>query len=184
MTDPKDDAKRVLAYAEPIRTGAALFGVRPSLLAAVGLRESLLGWARGYFPRGQAVGWGDRGYAFGLFQIDMRTWESYLRRFKSAMVTPEGQATLAAMILDSNLRLLGLAFPDLAAEPLEQAAVAAYNASVGKVAAQIYAGASVDAVTTGSGGPGSPGDYSRDVLAREKNLLLKLTPSLEEKSHA
>lgn len=164
--DPGKDDLRAERYAGEILyavKGCPL--VRPSLLAAVGLRESWLGWAPGYHPRGTHLGFGDSGNAFGLWQADFRAAELMIRNLVPGpdFMSPRGQAQFAAEHLESSYRILRAAFPHLTQDQLDAAACAAYNARLGAVAMQIHVGRSVDEVTTGR-------DYSKDVLAREAAL--------------
>ncbi len=168
--DPREDFQRLAPWLPDIRQAAAEEAIRPALLAGVCLRETGASWGSGYSPRGTHLGFGDGGYGWGLFQADLRTWEPALRGLIPGvdLLTPLGQARLAARHLASSRRLLGSMFPGLPLTKIEAAMLAAYNARIGRVAAQLSVGASVDAVTT----PGSTGkpDYSADVLARAARL--------------
>jgi hypothetical protein len=168
--DPKDDLKRLEPYLPDLRTAAEEEGVRLQVLCAVGSRETWFGWAPGYTPRGTHLGFGDRGYGFGLFQADLRTWEPALRGLIPGidLSTPLGQARLAARHLRSSFRVLRAVFPAVPEQLIERAAIAAYNARVGAVAAQLATGTDVDAVTTP--GPSGKPDYSADVLKRAYRL--------------
>jgi hypothetical protein len=168
--DPRDDLQRLAPYLPDVRQAAAEEGVRLAILCGVGLRETLFGWAPGYAPRGTHLGFGDRGHGFGLFQADLRTWEPALRGLIPGvdLSTPLGQARLAARHLRSSYRILRAMFPALADGLVLAASIAAYNARIGAVAAQLVAGADVDAVTTA--GPSGRADYSSDVLARAAKL--------------
>lgn len=168
--DPKDDIARLSPYLPDVRQAAAEEGVRFQVLCAVGLRETLFGWAPGYTPRGTHLGFGDRGYGFGLFQADLRTWEPALRGLIPGvdLTTPLGQARLAARHLRSSFRLLRAIFPSLPEQLVFRASIAAYNARIGAVAGQLATGMDVDAVTTR--GPSGMPDYSADVLKRAARL--------------
>jgi hypothetical protein len=166
--DPRDDLKRLAPYLADIRQAAGEKGVRTEVLAGVCLRESIAGWALA--PRGTHLGFGDKGYGWGLFQADLRTWEPALRGLMPGvdLLSPLGQARLAAEHLSSSLRLLRAVFPQTDGERVLRASIAAYNARIGAVAMQLLAGADVDAVTTP--GPSGRPDYSADVLARAARL--------------
>lgn len=170
--DPRAEDKRLAPYLSDIRTAAEEKGVRPEILAAVCLRESLAGWA--LKPCGTHLGFGDRGYGWGLFQADLRTWEPALRGLMPGvdLLTPLGQARLAATHLASSMRFLRAVFPQLDGERVLRATIAAYNARIGAVAMQLVAGADVDAVTTAGRDPDGVArpNYSRDVLARAARL--------------
>jgi hypothetical protein len=169
-TDPRDDLKRLEPYLADVRQAADEERVGRDVLAAVGLRETWAGWAPGYFPRGTHLGFGDSGHGFGLFQADLRTWEPALRGLIPGvdLLSPLGQARLAARHLASSLRLLHAVFPALPTDRLLEAAVCAYNARIGAVAAQLNAGKDPNLVTTK--GPSGVPDYGRDVLARAERL--------------
>jgi hypothetical protein len=163
--DPGTELARLAPYLPDIRQAAAEEGVQPQILAAVCLRESLAGWA--LTPRGH-LGFGDKGYGWGLGQADLRTWEPALRGLMPGvpgvdLTTPLGQLRAAARHLASSRRLLRLIFPALDDVTILRASVASYNARIGAVAAQLSTGRDVDEVTTG-------GDYSRDVLHRAARL--------------
>jgi hypothetical protein len=184
--DPGDDLLRLEPWLGAFRRGlaAAAYEHRPpgdepgppwldlALLSAVCLRETWAGWAPGYFPPGRAVGWGDRGRGFGLFQADRGTWAREIR--SGALSHPETQARLAAEQLLQNHALLRATFRDTTLPGGERGALllrgalAGYNAWVGSAALQMEAGLDVDGVTTGK-------DYSRDVLRRAE-LLRRRAP--------
>lgn len=166
--DPKDDLKRLEPYLADIRQAANEESISTAILSGICLRESLAGWV--LLPRGTHLGFGDRGYGWGLFQADLRTWEPALRGLIPGvdLLTPLGQARLAARHLASSYRLLKLVSPLLPEDLIRQASVAAYNARIGSVALQLLNGSDVDAVTTP--GPSGHPDYSRDVLQRAERL--------------
>ncbi len=163
---PTTDATRLAPYAADILRAAEEAGVDPAVLAAVGLRETLLGWAPGYYPRGTHLGWGDGGAAFGLFQADIRSWKSWILSPESLTVI--GQARQAAKELAANLRVLQVALPRQPGDLLERAAIAGYNTRLGSVAACLLRGMDVDAKTTP--GPSGLPDYSADVMRRAEGL--------------
>lgn len=134
------------------------------------LRETWAGWAPPYFPKGTHLGFGDGGHGFGLCQADDRTWEAAMLGLMPGveLLTPLGQARFTAHKLARNERILRVVFPALDAVILRKAAIAAYNARLGAVAQQLYAGRDVDSVT--SAGPTGHGDYSADVLRRAYRL--------------
>jgi hypothetical protein len=158
---PTSDAARVAPYAADIQRAAEEEGLAPALLAAVGLRETLLGWAPGYAPRGTHLGFGDLGHGWGLWQADDRSWKAWI--LSPDALTPLGQARKAASEIAANLRLLRLTFQGQPGDLLERASVAAYNARLGAVAAQIMSGRDVDAPTTQE-------NYSADVYRRAEQL--------------
>ncbi len=173
MIDPRDDLARLAPYLADIRQAAQEEQLRPQLLAALCLRESLAGWA--LTPRGTHLGFGDGGHGWGLFQCDDRTWESAMLGFVPGvdLTTPLGQARFAAQKLARNMRLLHLVFPAYDEVTITRAAIASYNARLGAVAMQLATGRDVDAVTT-AGYSGLP-DYSSDVL--------KCAYRLEQRDH-
>ena len=164
--DPGTDAGRLAPYAQDIIQAAAEQGLHPAVLAAVGLRETWLGWAPGYAPVGTHLGWGDGGHGWGLFQADDRSWKSWI--LSPDALTPLGQARKAAAEIAANLHLLSIALPRQPQGVVDRAAVAAYNARLGLVANQLMAGRDPDAVT--SPGPSGKPDYSADVYTRAATL--------------
>jgi hypothetical protein len=158
---PQTDAQRLAPYREIIAQAAAEADLSPAILAAVGLRETWLGWSPGYYPRGTHLGWGDQGHAWGLWQADVRSWKSWILSPDSMTVL--GQARQAALELAANLRVLRTALPSQPGDLLLRAAVAGYNARLGAVAAKLLSGQDVDGPTTG-------GDYSADVMRRAEAL--------------
>ncbi len=162
--DPKDDLKRLEPYLPAIVAAADAVGIRRSVLAGVALRESWAGWA--LTPKGTHLGFGDNFHGFGLFQADDRTKQALMH--SGELLTVEGQARAAASEIAANQRIFRAVFPAISDELLERASIAAYNARLGAVAAQVFANADVDAVTT-KGAAGVP-DYSRDVFAHARRL--------------
>jgi hypothetical protein len=130
------------------------------LLAAVGDHESSFGAAPGYFPKGDPAGWGDRGNAFGFFQLDKHYFWTFIQSANAPSVT--SQAIVAAGLLKSNFA----AFADLPQDSRERLAVICYNAARKRIRAMIDSGSTVeeaDATTTKTAN-GTP--YGADVLAR------------------
>src|SRR5574340_1178072 len=86
---PSPELRALSPYIADILTAAQERGVRPSILAGVCLRESVAGTL--LRPRGH-LGFGDKGYGWGLFQADLRTWEPALRGLMPGvdLLTPLG----------------------------------------------------------------------------------------------
>ncbi len=168
--DPRDDLERLRPYIPEVFFACDTEGERRDVVCAVFLRETLAGWAPGYVPRGSATGFGDGFRAFGLAQADLRFFEAAVRGFLPGLdlLSAGGQAVFVCRHLASSRRVLRAAFPTLGLDLLERSAIAAYNAGIRRVAAQLHAERDPDAVTT-PGPSGSP-DYSRDVLARAERL--------------
>lgn len=155
--------ERIEPYISAISSACAETGGDPFVLAGIGDRESWFGSAPGYFvapgkPRWD--GWGDRGYAYGLFQVDRRFHKAWCA---ASPHPPQVQAGYALRVLGEGRRFIAHLMPDLPAADLLCAAVAAYNAGPGRVFHALQERRPVDSVTTG-------GDYSLDVLRRAEAL--------------
>lgn len=158
--DPADLPK-VLKYRDAMRAACAAFPEDPFILAALGLRESDLGWGAGYEPKGDPCGWGDNGHAFGLFQLDRRYHSTFIFSTWSADVV--NQAGYALKVLHGVRDWLLHSLPELAGPKLMEASLCGYNANEVHVLAQLQAGADPNLVTTGK-------DYGRWVLAKADAL--------------
>lgn len=158
--DPADLPK-VLRYRDAIRAACAAFPEDPFILAALGLRESDLGWGDGYEPKGSPTGWGDNGHAFGLFQLDKRYHAAFIS--SSYADEPVNQAGYALKVLHATRDWLLHSLPSLAGPSLMEAALCGYNADERHVLAQLQANADPNLVTTGK-------DYGRWVLAKAAAL--------------
>ena len=139
------DLGRIKAIADRFVTAASKFGVPAAVLAAIASRES----------RGGAGldnnGWGDKGNAFGIMQVD--------RRFH-ALEDTRDPASLdhieqATGIFAQNLDEVKKNHPDWEDPYILKGAVAAYNFSVENVLTK----EGIDIGTTGN-------DYGSDVIAR------------------
>jgi hypothetical protein len=169
--DPGDDLKRCEPYLADIREACLLEGEEPALICGIGLRETLMGWARGYEPKGSHLGRGDGGHGFGLFQIDDRGPYAHLHR-ECPEASPMLQARWACSVLrDARLELvaaLGSAFDRNAL--FEVATVACYNAGSPAVVRAIRRGQHPDHATTDGADADREGDYGSDVLRRRDTL--------------
>lgn len=163
------DVERLRPWAPAIREACGLWNEDPYLLAAICLRESGAGWGAGYEPKGAPDGWGDGGWAFGLWQVDRR-WHGEDTQDPDAGY-PRFQAECACRILHQSREYLRH-HQALDLEPLDLtvAAVAAYNAGPTTVRKALVAGHHADICTTGR-------NYSQDVLAR-RDALRQLAPDL------
>lgn len=177
MIDPGDDLKRLAPYLGDIREACALEGEEVALICAIGLRETLMGWARGYSPKGSHLGRGDGGHGFGLFQIDDRGPYKHLPR-ECPEATPLLQARWACAVLrDAGLELVRALGTDFALSSLYEAArVASYNAGSPAVVRCIRAGFHPDHATADGADADREGDYASDVLRRRDALRLALPP--------
>lgn len=138
------DAGRVEAIAQRFASVAGKFGIPAAILAAIASRESRCGAVL-------TSGWGDRGNAFGILQVDKRH-HSIRGLTDPASVEHIEQA---ADIFCAGLESVAARHPDWKEEHLLQGAAVAYNSGVVNV--QSIAG--MDNGTTGD-------DYGSDVLAR------------------
>jgi hypothetical protein len=153
-----------------MREACEEYGEDPFRLAACGLRESLYGYARGYEPKGDPGGTGDRGYALGFWQIDRRYHREFWNRQDRS--DPLAQARYACGILRDHRAWFkrNPAFRSDDPARLERAVWASYNAGPAKVARAVLLGQNPDAPTTG-------GDYGADVIGRGADLL-SIAPDL------
>lgn len=159
---PRTARECLAPYLAAIARAAAESGEDPYLLAGICLRESLAGWAPGYGPKGRPDGWGDKGFAFGLFQIDRRWHDAFTSSEHAA--DPFEQARYACILLGEARRQFKRSGGRFVSPHLvERATVAAYNAGFGAVFHAVDAGRDPDSPTTGH-------DYSRDVLRRAEVL--------------
>lgn len=164
IIDPGTDFERLEPYLPDFLEAALVEGQDSALLAAICLRETLAGWARGYAPKGSYLGRGDHGHGFGLFQIDNRGPYQHLPR-ECPEATPFLQARWACAVL-ADARDELRAFKE---HPLYGVAIiCAYNAGSPRVARALRAGQHPDAVTTA--GPSKRPDYGSDVLRRRDKL--------------
>jgi uncharacterized protein YgiM (DUF1202 family) len=146
-----------LAKANPYKTlvtaAAAPYSkwLKPSILAAIGSRESNWGAAL------DSTGRGDNGYGHGIMQIDSD--------FHPEFIATQNWRDPAVNIKYAVDNVLSDYYDQLAAETnlrgfdLLRGAIAAYNAGVGGVKAALAEGLDVDGRTTGK-------DYSWDVIQR------------------
>ncbi len=134
-----------------------------ALVAAIGLRETILGTVSDYIVPPGAPRWmgtGDHGHGRGLFQIDDRGPFSYLIPRPGEGWTPFVQACSAIAVLEDARRSLELEADD----PLhERGVVAAYNCGAGVARTALRAGKDPDFWTTGR-------NYGRDVLSLRDGL--------------
>jgi hypothetical protein len=136
------------------------------LLTAISEHESWHGQAPGYFPKGDVKGWGDRGNAFGFWQID--------RRFHWTFIQSEASQSIFGQALYAARRILApnwARFAFIAEQgERERLAVIAYNASAARIETMIRAGSSVDDAddTTTRTADGTP--YGADVIARLERM--------------
>lgn len=152
--------ERVRRWAPEFEAAEKAFGTDAYVLAAICDRESLGGAM--LQPKGP-TGVGDRGRGHGLMQIDV----SYHPTFLSASgpdgrpmwQSPTWNILYGAALLAANLTALGGNYP---------AAIASYNASIGRVLKVLQLGkegndlvAALDHLTTG-------GNYVSDVLTRAR----------------
>ena len=149
------DRARARGLVSIVKTVAPPRGIDPAVMLGIASRESRMGDALAPDCTG------DRGNAFGVFQIDGRFHPGFAAR--PDRCSDRAGAEKAAKLLQRNKRQL----------PTTRAAIAAYNAGVQSVQQALSGGRSPDAPTTG-------GDYSSDVLRRADAFRTAL--DLEEPS--
>lgn len=145
----------VKQYLPDIRIAAEEHGFSPSLLLAIGSRET------NYAPRYKTQP-GDRGHGFSWWQVDIRSYPDWIH--SGAWKDPKSAVYKAAEVLDEKRqeisRLASLRTP-LSSADLLRCAVAAYNCGSKAAYGNFVNHNDPDRGTTGK-------DYSADVLAREK----------------
>jgi peptidoglycan hydrolase-like protein with peptidoglycan-binding domain len=152
----ENDWVRVKELAGLFQTAAKKFGIPAAVLAALAGRESRCGKS-GILKDG----WGDRGQAFGIMQIDRRSHKL------EGLDDPKGFKGLAhieqaAGIFCENLEMIEREHPDWQPPFVLKGAAVAYNAGPGNVRTI----EKMDVGTTGD-------DYGSDVIARAKYYFEK-----------
>lgn len=142
----RKDLARVRAIKDRFDAAAMAHDLPSALLAGIASRESHIGASLRH-------GMGDRGYAFGIMQIDRR----YHTIIMSGGPDSETHISQAAGILSKKLAIMLLQPPIWPPEWELRGAVAAYNMGPKFVRTQT----NMDAGSTG-------GDYSADVWARAR----------------
>lgn len=166
----KRDMAEATKYLKAIQEAATKCSLTPSLICAIGSRESNWGQGSDMHPKGPAgtgdwarrdpARWGypmppdGLGWGRGLMQVDYA--ESDFGK-TGPWQDPEANVLFGAEELAGNIDYFK-SHPHGSADPL-QAAIAAYNCGRGNVNRAISNDVDVDAYTTGH-------DYSRDVTAR------------------
>jgi hypothetical protein len=144
------DLPRVLAVADRFASVAGKLGIPAAVLAGLASRESRCGSAL------DAGGWGDRGNAFGILQVD--------KRHHDVQGTPDPTSAAhieqAAGIFAQNLAEIVRRHPDWADPFVLEGAAVAYNSGVRNVVTLQR----MNVGTTGN-------DYGADVLARSQFYL-------------
>lgn len=141
----RDDWSRVKGLWARFERAGETYALPPSVLAAIASRESRCG-------RLLTRGWGDRGQAFGIMQID----KNY-HAIKGVEAGPDSLDHIhqAAEILAQTLKQIIDKHPDWKGKYLLQGAIAAYNVGV----KNIRTVSGIDRGTTHD-------DYGADVMAR------------------
>lgn len=186
-------------YADVILRVGQETGISPFLIAQLGYRESLWGASSALDVPGPA-GRGDNGHGHGLFQIDDRSfgtwlathnWQDPYTNCSFAIGTVlQGKINFftatspVAGITDGTWVTVTGAhanargvddgeYPDprpLSGDALTKAAVAAFNTGEGNTLMSLACGVDPD-VTTAAGSGASTGNYSNDVLTRMASLI-------------
>lgn len=145
QTMARTDLQRVRSMLPALSEAAKSIDVPVAILAALASRESRAGNAL------DSGGWGDRGMAFGVLQVDRR----YHQVVTSGGSRGVAHCKQAAGIFKTYLEAIDRKFPDWPDWAVLQGACVAYNSGVSNVATIER----MDAGTTGN-------DYGNDVLAR------------------
>jgi soluble lytic murein transglycosylase-like protein len=154
IVDPGHEFGRVKAYSDMATLVAGQFGIEPSLILALGYRESWLGWSPGYEPKGPC-GWGDNGNAWGLFQIDKRFHGMFVHSLDAQ--DAEKQMFYALKLLTDNKDCFSRAFPNEGQDTLIRLSLAAYNAGYYGALHGFQSSGDPDHMTTGK-------DYGKWIL--------------------
>ncbi|XP_017329511.1 lysozyme g isoform X3 [Ictalurus punctatus] len=139
------DLERMNQYKTIIMKVARAKKMDPAVIAGIISRETRAGSC----GSGLVGGWGDKGNAFGLMQVDKRyhcpagDWDS------------EEHMIQATDILITFIKTIQEKFPDWSKEDHLKGGIAAYNAGPGNVCSH----EGMDSKTTGK-------DYANDVVAR------------------
>jgi soluble lytic murein transglycosylase-like protein len=148
QTLAEHDLAKVSNIASRFVSAAAKFGLPPALLAALASRESRCGGVLSH------DGWGDRGNAFGIMQVD--------KRFHEIAGEPDpaslGHIEQATGIFAAFLAKIIDRHADWEDKNLLKGAAVAYNAGIGTVQTV----GAMDRGTTGN-------DYGSDVIARAQH---------------
>lgn len=152
----EQDMKRVTTYKVDIIRLAKQYGFKPSLIAAIGSRETR--WLSKFFlgdidPKTKLP------HGHGPMQIDDRSFPQFAQDYRAGKLTPVDGIEMGCKVLSAKLKSIKKFLPQLAGDLQLRAAVAAYNCGEGNVKKVVLAGQDVDSKTTGH-------DYSRDVLER------------------
>ncbi|XP_019381163.1 PREDICTED: lysozyme g-like [Gavialis gangeticus] len=139
------DLTRMNTYKGIIQSAGRKLCVDPAVIAGIISRESHAGAAL------TRDGWGDRGNAFGLMQVDKR-YHKIIGAWNSETHLIQGTQILVGMI-----KAIQRKFPTWTKEQQLKGGISAYNAGPGNV--QTYAG--MDIGTTHN-------DYANDAVARAK----------------
>uniref|UniRef100_A0A8C5F538 Lysozyme g n=1 Tax=Gadus morhua TaxID=8049 RepID=A0A8C5F538_GADMO len=142
----KEDLDSMKKYKTIIKNVAERRHVNPALIAGIISRETEAGFS---IKNTKPPGWGDKGNAFGLMQVDKRYHEP------RGAWNSEEHIDQATEILVNFIQLIQKKFPSWSTEQQLKGAIAAYNTGDSRV--ESYE--SVDSRTTGK-------DYSNDVVAR------------------
>jgi tetratricopeptide (TPR) repeat protein len=140
------DWNRIQSFIDRIYIAASTFDVPPAIIAALASRESRAG------AQLARDGTGDGGQAFGILQVDRRSWTQAGSSGDPASQEHINQGT---QIFAGSRRSVQQQHPSWSDEYLLQGAAVGYNSSPANV--QTIAG--IDRGTTG-------GDYGSDVIAR------------------
>ena len=160
------DMVEALKYGEEIRSAAKKYSLEPSLICAIGSRES--NWGRSLKPKGP-TGTGDwarrngklppdgKGWGRGLMQADYAA-SDFAKDFDK-WSKPEQNIDFGCNELYRDLQLFEAKYPQLSEEDRLKAGIASYNTGPGNVERSILRQRDVDYTTAGH-------DYSADVLTR------------------
>lgn len=170
-SDPGTDLGRLAPYLGEFQEAALLEGEDTALLAAICLRETAAGWAKGYEPKGSHLGRGDGGHGFGLFQIDDRGPYRHLP-LECPEATPFLHARWACAVLaDARRELVEALGADFAENPaFEVSVICSYNAGSPAVVRMIRRGKHPDHATADGADADHEGDYGSSVLAIRARL--------------
>lgn len=162
------DMSEALKYGTFIKASASAHNLQPSLICAVGSRESNWGLSPDMHPKGPSGtgDWAKRhgklppdglGWGRGLMQADYAA--SDFAKDPSKWPDPRQNIEFGCNELALDLGHYETRFPNISKANQLKAAIAAYNTGPGNVDHSLSKGRDVDSTTAG-------GDYSADVLSR------------------
>lgn len=156
----KEDLTRASKHKDSIVAGAKKFGFKPSLIAAIGSRETR--WLDKFFL-GDIDPHTHKAHGHGPMQVDDRSFGPWCSKWISDGMPVSQAIEKGCEVLAAKYKSIGRLVPGLDETMHLRAAIAAYNCGEGNVKKVLLSKDDVDTRTTGK-------DYSKDVLERAKTF--------------